>query len=783
MYLVVVNNMTNNSRNLNNKRQQFKKIRRLKKNRNNKTKANLFGRILFLSSIIVMVLLFLFGRVTYYKVAKGNEYEIAARAQNSNQTKTISPIRGSILDRNGQELAKSNLVYRVILDTQVMEDEIANMKKYGKEEKIEDENGLETIVDQRQKTLNELSAMTGVSPQEIEQKMEPKSQNANGTFNYSRYNRIGTQEISRKEHDEFLERNKNMPWIHFEASSKRVYPYNFSASYLLGFTGSGVGVSGIEYEYNDYLIGSPGRSFTTYRDGGLRETNLIEANNGDTVITTIDLNLQQILEEAVANAMINDKPLNAAAIAMNPNTGEILGLASNPGFDLNDPYDLAPLGLDTSNMTDEEVAESRNKLWRNYNISDTYEPGSTFKVVTVAAALEEEIIKKTEPFYCGGYRNFKGLDEPIRCWKREGHGAENLEQALANSCNPAMMDIGAKMGQELFYKYLRAFGFGEQTKIDLPGEPASYTALVRNADQISDIDLANMSFGQSFNATPLQLINAFAAVINGGNLMKPFVVSQVVDNNNNVVLQNNTTIERKVISKEVSDIVRQFLETTIEEGTGKKAKIDGYRIGGKTGTAQQGKKMTENNEYKYVVSFAAFAPVDNPEVLVLALLDQPAQRDESSAAPMLKEIMEKTIKYLGIEPISGMSELHEEDSIILDDFSGLQIMEANLSLSMLNLDVEVIGSGSVVERQFPQAGAEIKAGDKITIWAKRVEGSQKVSTPNLVGANYDEANAILNDLGLVPVVEGSQTGTVISQEPQEGTDIDAGGSIKLKFGE
>lgn len=772
-------------------------------NKVNMDKINILGKSIFLYMSFVFIILFLIGKVVYLKVAKGSEYEKRARSQQTNQiNKILSPIRGSILDRNGQEIAKSNIVYKTILDTQVMMDRIESNRENDKTEIMVDETGEEVVIDIKEQTIADLSGLTNVSSDEIRSKMDPKSETGN-KLTYSRYDRIGKTEISKTAHDEFIERRK-WPWVWFEDSSKRIYPYNSSACYLIGFTGKDQGASGIELQYNDYLTGTPGRSFITYSSGNSKENNIINAQNGNTIVTTIDMNIQQIAEETVANAMKNSKPVNAAVIVMNPNTGEILAMTSYPGFDLNDPYSLAPLGLDETTLTDTEVSDERSKLWRNFNISDTYEPGSTFKAVTIAAGLEEGVIKENEPFYCGGYKNFKGLDDPIRCWYRwnsGGHGGETLEQALANSCNVVMMDIGIRLGKEKFYKYLRDFGFGEPTKIDLPGEPTSYSTLVRNLEQISDIDLANMSFGQSFNCTPLQLLNAFAAVINGGNLMKPYVVSKILDGQNNLVVQNEPSIERKVISEETSSTLRQYLEAVVDTGTGKKLKIDGYTIGGKTGTAQQGKKINKLNENVYILSFAAFLPVDNPEILALAILDQPEEKDEGSAAPMLKELLEKIITYLGLEPdvsTNGLDHPLEETFVVIDDYTGMEAMEAVSSLSMLDVPFEIIGSGSIVDRQFPQGGTEMKASSKeaktasdeviqsqvnskVTLWLKKNEAAQKVTVPYLIDLTYDEANELLKSLGIVTVVEGSQEGKVIEQTPKDGAIIDSGGSVTIKF--
>jgi stage V sporulation protein D (sporulation-specific penicillin-binding protein) len=622
---------------------------------------------------------------------------------------------------------------------------------------------------EQEKTVTEISNILNINEQEVRKYLVA---DANGK--YKAYIPLA-KKIDRKIGQIITDKKLKGIWL--ETNSKRSYPYNTLASHIIGFMGGETGLLGIERKYNEYLKGIAGRSFVLYQDGNDIENEIIEAQDGATIISTIDASIQQFAEEAIINAKAISNPKDAAIIVMNPNTAEILAMASTPNFDLNNAYDLSLQGIDSSKMSDKEKSETLNKIWSNYNISNTYEPGSTFKPMVIAAALEEGIISKTDHFYCSGSRQVVDGEKPIKCWKTTGHGDQTVEDVLANSCNVAMMQIGEKMGPEVFYKYQKAFGFGEKTGIDLPGE-ASAESLLHSLDSINKVELATMSFGQTFNATPIQLINAFAAVINGGNLMKPYTVSQIVDSASKVVFQNKPTIERKVISKSTSDIVRQYLQAVVDRGTGQKAKIEGYEIGGKTGTAEQGVR----SQSQYVLSFVGFLPIDNPKVIALALLDRPKEQDQGSAGPMLKELLEKTIRYMGIEATHNATNAQiKSKDIVLDDYTNRPLMEATTSLSMLNLNYEIFGSGSVVVNQVPKAGEAVKAGTKVMIYVTKSENGQKVIVPNLKSKTYEEAMTLLKQLGLVSTVEGKQDGKIVEQEPKEGSSIDVGGSVRIKF--
>lgn len=719
-------------------------------NLRNKSKAvNIKGKLLLVKIAFMLILLALLCRVAYFKVVKGQEYETRAIYQQTNQTdKIINPNRGSIIDRNNQVIALSSSAPNVILDARVL---------------------MQNTAQQQERTVDEISTLLNINKDEIKKYLVA---DANGK--YKAYIPLA-KKIDRKVAETITDKKLKGIWL--ETNSKRSYPYSTLASHIVGFMGGETGLWGIEKKYNEYLTGIAGRSFVLYQDQNDIENEIIEAQDGATVVSTIDANIQQFAEDAIINAKKTSEPENAAIIVMNPNTAEVLAMASTPSFDLNRPYDLSLQGMDSSKMNDKEISDTLNRVWQNYNISSTYEPGSTFKPIVVAAALEEGLISVDDHFYCSGSKQVVEGEKPIKCWKTTGHGDQTLEDVLANSCNVAMMQIAEKMGAETFYKYQKAFGFGEKTGIDLPGE-ASAENLLHPLNKINKVELATMSFGQTFNATPLQLINAFSAVINGGNLMKPYTVSQIVDSNNKVIFENRPTIERKVISKSTSDVVRHYLQAVVERGTGQKVKIEGYPIGGKTGTAEQGVRTQD----QYVLSFVAYLPIDNPQVIALALLDRPKEQDQGSAGPMLKELLEKTISYIGIEPTLGLENAQQQTKdIVLDDYTNLNLFEVTSSLSMLNLKFEIYGTGNTVVNQVPKAGEAVKPGAKVMIYVTKSENSESVTVPDLKSKTYEEALTILNQLKLTAMVEGNQDGTIVEQDPVANTSMDSGGSVRIKF--
>ncbi|HHW67326.1 penicillin-binding transpeptidase domain-containing protein [Defluviitalea raffinosedens] len=649
-------------------------------------------------------ILFLMYRIGYIKYVDGAEYEEKAVLQRLNNEQIIYPNRGSIVDRNYHDLALSTIVYNVILDPDVL------LKQVSENEKNRTVQTLGKFLSVSEKDLNDIISQNPHSRYEVIKK-HIKADMA--------------QKI----------KNEGLKGVWLEEDSIRSYLKDEFAAHILGFVNKDKKAQyGIEQQYNEWLTGVPGRVFPMLKEGKYIMEENIPAKPGNTIVLTIDETIQHFAEIALQNAVNEHHPQNASIIAMDPNTGEILAMAAYPTFNPNNYNDLSEY-IDKNiwnSLSKEEKVEQLNAVWKNYNVSNTYEPGSTFKPLLVAAALEENIISLDDHFYCGGYKNVYG--QVIKCWKTSGHGDQTIEEALANSCNVAMMDIVEKMGSEIFYRYQKVFGFGEITGIDLPGEAEG---ILHRLENLNPVELATSSFGQSFNVTPLQILNGFASVINGGNLMKPYIVKQIASENGNVVKEFTPIVRRKVISKETSQLVRNQLESVVKSGTGKKAKVEGYRIGGKTGTAEK----LPRGEGKYALSFIGFAPVENPKIIVLVLLDETEYYSEGSgaAAPVAKELFENILPYIGVEPSDKEVE-YERTDIELPDYKGLQLMEADMDLTIKGLNYEVIGTGSLIIDQFPKAETKVPQGMKIKLYVS--EGQNEESDQTEMNEQLDQTEQI-----------------------------------------
>lgn len=736
-------------------------MRRQKKVSPNKIWRNMRGRLSFLLFLLMTTMFALSGRIYFIKNVHGEEYETRAKAQKVSRLDVeIPPNRGSIVDRNNQALAISTTVYNVVMDPLVL----ANKQVKEKE---------------REKTLSVLSQTLELEYDELKKyiSVNPETNELYANTHWK---------VLKKQVDKDIAKQlEGLKGVFCQKDTKRRYPLETVASHVIGFI-RGDTRWGLEQLYDGEMTGMKGRSFTTYDETGAAVVQELEAKNGNTVVTTLDYTIQQYAEESVAEAMADFQPETAATLVMNPNTGEVLAMASSPNFDTNHPE--VPLELSDptfeeiwNTMEESEQYNYLNEIWKNFNISSTFEPGSIFKPIVVAAALEENLITPKSTFYCSGKKFV--VDTEIPCALRTGHNEESLEDVLANSCNVGMMDIAEKMGAEMFYKYQKDFGIGSKTGIDLPGEESA-SALMYSVERIRPVELATMSFGQSFNTTSLQSLNAFNAVINGGNLMKPYIVSRVVDEKGNLVKENKPEILRKVISKETSDIVRKDLEAVIDHGTGKKAKIEGFAIGGKTGTAQQGKREDGN----YTVSYAAFFPVEDPQYAVLCVIHLPPNYVDgiTSPAKMTKGLMEKIIRYKSIEPSNSLGEgkaiaLTGEKVTAVDDYTGKSLEKAIPAILNAGFSYEVVGSGNEIVNQVPHGGTEVEAGSKFLLYVQKGEGETgTVPVPDVWGFGYEEAVTVLSDAGLQCVTEVPiQDGLVVGQTPYAGISVAEGSQVKL----
>ena len=734
-------------------------------------------RTLFLLSVCgAAAFVVLAARLYYLQIVRHDELEARAIAQQVRET-TVSAPRGTIYDAKGEVLAMSAGVDTIYLSPA----EIAQNN--------EDAGAIAAG----------LAEILGLDYDAV----YAKTQNTRSWY----------EVVARKvEEDvatavrEFKEEG-GYTGIKLEADTKRYYPNGSLAAHVIGFVGTdNTGLGGIEAKYDKVLSGTNGyvmRSTTAAGTDMLYTSweDYFDAVPGSDMVLTIDAGIQYYVEKHLAQALEDyDIQNGAAAICMEVDTGAILAMASLGNFDLNDYQTIsgeAMAEIDAAASGDAERAEliaaAQQLQWRNKAISDTYEPGSTFKIITLAMALEEGVVDMNSSFYCGGSTSVLGRNTPVRCWKSGGHGSQTLTQAVQHSCNVAFVNIGQRIGEERFYDYAEAFGFFERTGdssaqltgttgIDLGGESGSIwwsEDVFCNPENLSQ--LAAASFGQTFNITPLQLITAVSACVNGGYLMQPYLV-QSTTYPDGAVTEHDSTPVRQVISEETSAKVRQILEQVVgdsTEGTGRNAYVAGYRIGGKTGTSTKTTEEIAGNK-EYIVSFIGFAPADDPQIALLVLLDNPSSESGiyvsggQMAAPVVGKMMADILPYLGLEPEYSDSELQTMDRAV-PDVMGLSIAEAQSKLAESGLSCRVIGSGGAVTSQLPAANSVIASGSEVLLYADAAPTGGG-SVPNLNGMTYSQAREALAAMGLFIGSDSSVTDA--DNQLVSGQDIRAGTSAK-----
>ena len=625
--------------------------RRPRKNKFRKKFTKLMQKkLVLLFAGIVLAFALLVGRITYINAFNGDKYSKIVLDQQQYQSRTIPFKRGDIVDRNGTKLATSQRVYNVILDAKVM-------------------NSDEKYVDQ---TIQVLADCFGLDKSDVEDQVE-ENPNSRYLIMKKGVSYEKAQEFEKIDEDDENYPNVNGIWL--EEDYVRTYPYNTLASDVIGFTVSGnVGSNGIEASYNSILNGTDGREYGYLSEDSSYEKTVKEAQNGDTVVSTIDLQVQSVVEKYItqfneensSGTTLGSK--NTAVMVMNPQNGEILAEASYPNYDLNNPRDLTKLHTEEelAALSDEEKVKELNSLWNNFCISSGYEPGSTFKPFTISEGLDLGVLTGDESYVCNGVLHVG--DHDIHCSNRDGHGTQSLKVALENSCNVALMQIGSAIGKEQFVRYQQLFGFGQSTGIDLPGEAAG---LLYSLEDMDSSTLATNAFGQNFNVTMTQLAASFCSLINGGNYYEPHVVKQIQDENGNVTENKDPVLVRHTISKETSDIIKDYMLGVVEEGTAKTAAVEGYDVGGKTGTAE---KLPRGNG-KYLVSFIGYAPQENPQVMVYVVIDEPNvdnQANSKLATTMASQIMTEIFPYLGVEKSADAkaADAKSSDSSANSDSSG-----------------------------------------------------------------------------------------------------------------
>lgn len=600
-------------------------------------------------SLVALLLIGLSGRLMYISYTSGEKYEKIVLSQQQYDSKTIPYQRGDIVDAKGTVLATSIAVYNVILDCSVLNS---------------DEKYLTPTVEALVECFPEHVTSEQIYTYARDRKDSMYIVLAKRLPYDTVQKFVEIQEAVDEDGDKI---NPYVKGVWFEKEYQRQYPYGTLASSVIGFTASGnVGVNGLESYYNSTLNGVDGREYGYLNSDSDFEKTIKDAIDGNTLVTTLDATIQTVVEKKIAefneayknNYRQGEGAEHIAVIVMDPNNGDVLAMANYPNYDLNNPRDLSAYYPESAieAMDEETKLEKLNELWQNFCVYYTYEPGSTAKAFTIATGLETGTVFTGDVYECDGKEMIPGYSSPIKCVSRSGHGTQTLKDALMNSCNDALMQMSYRIGVQNFTDYQQIFGFGQKTNIDLPGE-ARTDSLLYTVDNMKKIDLATNSFGQNYNCTMIQMASAFASLINGGHLYQPRMVKAIADENGNVIKEVTPTLLRETVSEETSDTLKGYLYATVSDGTGKTAKVDGYSLGGKTGTAE---KIPRDDE-SYLVSFIGFAPVENPELVIYCIIDEPNVDDQphsTFAQNIVREILEEIMPYMNIYPDEETKGLH-----------------------------------------------------------------------------------------------------------------------------
>lgn len=756
-----------------------------KSDRSSASKRTIFRRTVFLMAVITPVM---FGALVWklwdVSVVHHDEYQQRATNQQTMEL-SVSADRGVIYDRNGNVLSMSATVYDLIVSPRDLLESIPEEEYIDEETDRVDEAKKEAAIAAKQaKIAADLKVMLPeLDPAFIDKQVYDTK------YAY-RQLKTNIEEEHAAALREYIVENKTSRYLYLNASTKRYYPYSALASQVLGFVNANGGAYGIEATYNDTLEGTPGRVVTAKTGAGTQMHNsyseYIDPLDGCNVTLTLDATIQSYLEKTLQEGIEEFDVQNGAfGIAMNPKTGAIYAIASAPDFDPNNyseiiddkllaqveqkaaSYEKQYAAANTEGLSHEEIvskalnqakSEARNSMWRSKAINDAYEPGSTFKAVVLAAALEEGVVSANDTFMCTGSYKVAGWNKAISCSKKEGHGLQTLAEAVQNSCNPAFMQIGQRLGVEKFYDYFEAFGLTDSTGIDLPGESTPKAGISYwKREDMTGVDLAVASFGQRFEVTPIQMAMAFAATINGGNLVQPYVVQSVSAQDGTILANTEPTIVRQVVSEQTSALCAEILESVVgaPKGTGKNAYVPGYRIGGKTGTSE-----IKTMKGEVIVSFMGFAPADDPEVLVLIAFDRPARSAPGSdwsttgiyisggnmPAKKMGPLMAEILDYLGVEKKYSAEESAAVD-VKTPNVKGIAVKDAASALSKQNLKYRTVGEGATVVTQIPAPQSSVPGGSTVILYLGDAKPEESGTVPNVVGMSYETAQKTLESAG------------------------------------
>ena len=783
-------------------------------------------------TVLVMLLLgivtfaALFWRLYDLQIRQHAELQEKAISQQT-RSAVVSASRGTIYDHNLNTLAISATAETVLVSPLDIEKSVESQKeeqaKAAQKAADKGQDYTPPVLRDQSYIARGLSRILGLEQGAIEERMEKT--NSQYEILKKKTDQTISDEVRRFINGEIDPEGNEVPekqrvklrgvWL--QPDSKRYYLYSSLASGVIGFVnGDGIGSVGLEVKYDDTLTGTAGYTVSARNASGsellYNYEQYYDAENGHSLVLTLDANVQLSLENGLENMLKKyDAKNGGTGIVMDVNTGAIIAMASYPNYDLNDystifdaalqkklDADLEKIDANRSTYESEKAyADARAKAinsamqsqWRNKCIDSTYEPGSTFKPITLAAALEEGKVSKSSTFYCGGYTTVPGWSDRIWCSNHSGHGQQTLIEAVGHSCNPAFIKMGLSIGTETYYKYLKSFGLMDKTGIDMIGE---VKGLFVDEDYFNSqvVSLASYSFGQTFNVTPIELIRAQAACINGGYLYEPYIVDQVLDEDDNVLSQHDTTPVRQVISEETSAIVREALEYVVSSGSGKNGQVAGYRIGGKTGTAD--KTGTRKTTREVVVSFMCFAPADDPQYIMLLTMDTPSRNTGTAVyggtmvAPTASQIMGEILPALGIEPDYSAEELSGADAAV-PYVEGKTAEEAKAALKSAGFTYRTVGSGETVTDQIPAGGAIVPNNASVVLYLGAEKSDTPSTVPDVTGKTPTEANKALTNAGLIMKVAGATSAsggsvTAISQSAEAGSQLPAGSVVTVRFG-
>ena len=756
---------------------------------NNKDRRNL--RILSLI-ICIAIAFVLMANLFKIQILDGEKYQTMAITQQLREIE-IEPHRGSIYDTNMKMLAQSATVWNVIFEP-------ANLPK--------DEDRAKSIVQMMSRGIGlkslkaeeiaesgpndiSLAEILDIDPETIEKKAENKGS----------YYEVLKKRIDRETYERVVKfiQDNDISSLSLVETTKRYYPYNNLASTILGFVNDmNQGAYGLESYYNSVLSGTSGRLVAARNglsgDMPFEYQKLYEGTDGNSLVLTIDATIQQFLEKHLEIAVVeHDVQKWVTGIVMNVNTGEVLAMSSKPDFDPNNPMVVDdPKALERlSGLDDEKYAVQLQKeqqtMWRNKCISDPYEPGSVFKLVTAAASLDTGAATVNSAYTCPGYQIVAG--NRIHCWKHAGHGNLTFAEAIQRSCNPSFMQMGQVLGVSNFTKYFDSFGLTEVTGIDLPGEASG---IYHQEENMGIAELSSSAFGQTFKITPIQMITAASATINGGKLVQPYVVKQIVDSDKNIIESYEPKIKRQVVSAETSEIMQEMGEIVVatDEGSGRNARIEGYRIGGKTGTGEKLDNYVNGEQViEYILSFFAYLPADDPEYAVLITLDEPVVGDAQSstiAVPVVAALLEDIIPYLGIEPTyTETSDEDEDTTVMVPHLIDQKPHEAQISLRQKGLNTEIIGDGATVVKQIPENPTRLPKGGTVILYTDDTAVNSMTKIPNVIGKTAEEANRMIINSGLNIKIEGQDLAgsktVVVAQDPPADTNAEIGTVVSVYF--